>query len=300
MAFSHDVPDIPAYHSPGRCIYCMKEFPPEQLREEHIIPLALGGTWRIEHAACFPCQNDTNRLYENAALNSDMIRVPRALLELKRRRQKQKPPIWFPPLFPSNTASATNVGHLPQKTVARDEYPALFAMIVMEPPGKLAPSYFPKRQPPRNKLRIWIRSIEENVPSAPIVSDEINFPGGYDKGQTILTAMDLNQKEKPPVSLRQRLNVRAFALMLAKIGYCFGVAGLGLDGFDGSKIRDLLRDERKDVFNFVGNPVDGGNLTQRYLHQLAFRDRGDLLSVIIHLFASYQAPVYEVVIGKRK
>ena len=135
------MPDIPAYHSPGRCIYCMKEFPPEQLREEHIIPLALGGTWRIEHAACFPCQNDTNRLYENAALNSDMIRVPRALLELKRRRQKQKPPIWFPPLFPSNTASATNVGHLPQKTVARDEYPALFAMIVMEPPGKLAPSY---------------------------------------------------------------------------------------------------------------------------------------------------------------
>jgi HNH endonuclease len=107
MAFSHDMPDIPAYHSPGRCIYCMKEFPPEQLREEHIIPLALGGTWRIEHAACFPCQNDTNRLYENAALNSDMIRVPRALLELKRRRQKQKPPIWFPPLFPSNTASAS-------------------------------------------------------------------------------------------------------------------------------------------------------------------------------------------------
>ena len=164
-------------------------------------------------------------------------------------------------------------------------------MIVLEPPGKLAPSYFPKRQPPRNKLRIWIRSIEENVPSAPIVSDEINFPGGYDKGQTILIAMDLNQKEKPPVSLRQRLNVRAFALMLAKIGYCFGVAGLELDGFDGSKIR---------VFNFVGNPVHGGNLTQRYLHQLAFRDRGDLLSVIIHLFASYQAPVYEVVIGKRK
>ena len=62
----------------------------------------------------------------------------------------------------------------------------------------------------------------------------------------------------------------------------------------------MLRDERKDVFNFVGNPVDGGNLTQRYLHQLAFRDRGDLLSIIIHLFASYQAPVYEVVIGKRK
>src|SRR4029077_17239848 len=69
MAFSHDMPDIPAYHSPGRRIYCMKEFPPEQLREEHIIPLALGGTWRIEHAACFPCKNDTNRLYENAALN---------------------------------------------------------------------------------------------------------------------------------------------------------------------------------------------------------------------------------------
>ena len=192
------MPDIPAYHSPGRCIYCMKEFPPEQLREEHIIPLALGGTWRIEHAACFPCQNGTNRLYENAALNSDMIRVPRALLELKRRRQKQKPPIWFPPLFASNTASATNVGHLPQKTVARDEYPALFAMIVMEPPGKLAPSYFPKRQLPRNKLRIWIRSIEENVPSAPIVSDEINFPGGYEQGTNDIDRHGFKPEGKAP------------------------------------------------------------------------------------------------------
>ena len=297
MNISHEMPPR-NYPSEGRCIYCCRAFPPEQLREEHIIPLALGGAGVINGGACIPCQNDTNRLYENAALQSDMIRVPRALLVLKRRRAKEKKPIWFPPIFPHGTASLKEVGHLQQRWVGRDEYPPVFAMLVIEPPGKLSPTYFPGRRPERKKIRVWICVIEQDNPASPVVSDEAEIQGGFDFNRSTLISMDYTHNDQAG-SLRQRINVNAFALMLAKIGYSFGVAELGTDGFDGIEIRQLLRDERKDIYNFVGCPSDGGLLTPRYLHYLGFRERGELLSVIVHLFSSYQAPLYEVVIGRK-
>jgi hypothetical protein len=95
-----------------------------------------------------------------------------------------------------------------------------------------------------------------------------------------------------------------FAKMLAKIGYCYAAAECGLDAFDGAAIRDLLASRRDDVYNFVGCALVPEHLTNRHLHGLYLRRRGDFLTVLVHLFASCNADQckpatpYEVVVGK--
>jgi hypothetical protein len=88
--------------------------------------------------------------------------------------------------------------------------------------------------------------------------------------------------------------------MLAKMGYCFAMAERSRDGFNGDEIRELLSGDRDDVFNFVGGSVNEERLTARHLHYLACRERKSLLTVIVHLFSSYDAPPYEIVVGAKK
>jgi len=58
--------------------------------------------------------------------------------------------------------------------------------------------------------------------------------------------------------------------------------------------------DREDIYNFVGGSLDHENLGTQSLHNLAFRERGDLLTVVVQLFASFGAPSYEVVVGSRR
>jgi hypothetical protein len=91
-----------------------------------------------------------------------------------------------------------------------------------------------------------------------------------------------------------------FSLTLAKIAYTYAVAERGLNGFDGDEIRALLRGERDDVYNFVGGLSRPEHFANRHLHALYIRERGDVLTVVVHLFASCKMMPYEVVVGKIK
>jgi hypothetical protein len=233
-------------------VYCGKEFTADQLTNEHIVPLTLSGDWVIVDGACVPCAGRSNKLYEGEALQSDMIRVPRAILELKRRNAKKKGPIELPPIFPHGTAGQTSVDVSEHREVKAADYPPVFAMLVLEPAAMLGAVYKPRIKPDRSKLRVWFRYIANGNPTKSFISDEINFPGKYDSDRPVILSVDYTQPNGIRGSIRQRLSVKAFALMLAKIGYCFAVADRGRDGFDGDEIRELLRGDREDVFNFVG------------------------------------------------
>lgn len=96
-----------------------------------------------------------------------------------------------------------------------------------------------------------------------------------------------------------------FAMMLAKIAYCYTMAEYGETYFDAKDIRDLLLGNRHDVYNFVGNTETPERLATRELHGLYFRRRGEWLTVLVHLFASCQGQQntnictpYEVVVGR--
>lgn len=287
------------YSLNGECVYCGKKFTAKQLTDEHIVPLALSGDWVIVNGACYPCARLSNELYEGEALQSNMISVPRAILELKRRNAKKKGPIELPPIFPHGTAGQTSVDVSEHRYVKATDYPPVFAMLVIEPAAMLGACYEPRIKPDRSKLKAWFRFIEKGEPTNPIISDEINFPGKYDS-DPVLVSVDYTLSDGTRGSLRQNLSVKAFALMLAKIGYCFAVAERGRDGFDGDEIRELLRGDREDVFNFVGGSLNREGLTRRHLHYLALRERQGLLTVIVHLFSSYDAPPYEAVVGIAK
>lgn len=86
--------------------------------------------------------------------------------------------------------------------------------------------------------------------------------------------------------------------LIAKAGYMYGVAEFGLEAFDGREIRDLLMDKREDIYNFIGGISQPERLDADELHRFYIRRRGDLLTVIVHLFASIDAPAYEVVLGR--
>ena len=92
-------------------------------------------------------------------------------------------------------------------------------------------------------------------------------------------------------------NFTAFALTLAKIAYCFATAELGGSGFGENGIRDLINGKRFDAFNFVDGLLTEIYATNNQLHILTIQQRGKYLTVIIHLFASFDGESYEVVVG---
>jgi hypothetical protein len=86
-------------------------------------------------------------------------------------------------------------------------------------------------------------------------------------------------------------------MVVAKMAYCYAVAERGIEAFDTTELLDLLQGRRNDIFNFVGSPIENEHLAMLRLHKFYFRKRGDLNTVIVHLFASFGGPMHEVVIG---
>ena len=279
------------YTSHGQCIYCMEHFP--KLTEEHIIPESLQGSWVVT-GACEECAKRSNKEYEQGVLQSDMVRTMRAFLALRRKKGKKKPPIPMPPLFTHGTAS---------KTLIEDEdyyfeddafYPRILFMVALELPLKLDATNSGDLE--RRPIRLWMRNVENPLHPGPIVlTDPAPVLSAYTSTKDFMLAADLSIGERN-VSVRQRIPLNKFMRMLAKIAYCFAVAEHGVEKYKDSTLRKLVIGERDDLHNFIGGSLNGETLTRRNLHHIAFRQRGDFNTVLVHLFSSYRAPAYEVVI----
>jgi len=166
-----------------------------------------------------------------------------------------------------------------------------------------------------------------------------NQEKGTDLAEVRLAFIDMGvafQKLSGPTTTRHVADNGPLALTLAKIAYCYAVARLGLDAFDGSEIRALLLEERSDVYNFVGGiaapppwvsdiaklavpiPLNAtynlwtsvtpplrpaipliGAKRPPHIHELHLRKEGNLQITQVHLFASCRVlPPYEIVVGK--
>lgn len=291
MIVSRKMADRKPYSSAGRCIYCLNPF--DELTREHFVPESLEGSWFIR-GACNECAKRSNEDYENDVLKSDMVRTVRSMLDLKRKRKNKKPPIVMPALFAYGTADKLEIE---DTDYVREQcaYPREFAIIALEPAMLLSPENGHSLE--KRPIRIWLRNIEDLKPRDGVLSDPTVVENAYtSKTDLILTAdVDVGGQS---VSIRQRFPLLKFMRMLAKIAYCFAVAERGLDGFKDSEIRKLVRGERDDCYNFVGGALHGDRLTSSYMHHLAFRERGKWQTVIVHLFSSFHAPAYEVIIGE--
>ena len=252
------------YKSTGYCIFCMQSFPMDQMTDEHVIPHFLSGEGEIyfKKSSCSKCNALCNERFEQSASNTDFL-VPRLLLDLKRRNRKVAKKLPSCSLYPEGDMRYDDYN----VTLPREEYPDVFSLMVFEPPGKVS-----------------------------------KVDRGCDLSSLRLCVIHLDRGKKlpsPSVAMRHAHDHTAFSLTLAKIAYCYAVAELGIHGFDGHEIREILSGARKDVYNFVGGVATPEILTKRHFHKLYFRERGDWLTVIVHLFASCGGPPYEVVVGKR-
>lgn len=255
------------YSGDGYCLFCREAFADADLTDEHIIPEAIHGTLVIKNSSCRPCARRSNIEYENAALNGD-LQLPRVLLDLKGKRGSAIPRDvrHLPPVFLGDTTMAEDGERILDFPI--ELYPKHFELIHFQSPGKLS---------------------------------------GIDRGSSLdvisFTLFNIGGRGLNNVTTRTKMINGPFAMMLAKIAYCYAVAEKGFDYFDSREIRDLLNGNRDDVYNFVGNTEEDKEFTNKHLHSLYFRRRSDYLTVLIHLFSSLtNQPVkafpYEVVVGR--
>ena len=73
----------------GRCIYCTSDSGHSGLRDEHVIPYALGGNAVIENASCKTCEGITS--YLDGYLARHVYHDLRIHRGIQTRRPKQRP-----------------------------------------------------------------------------------------------------------------------------------------------------------------------------------------------------------------
>ena len=146
-----------------------------------------------------------------------------------------------------------------------EEYPNIIQLSVLEPAGKLV---------------------------------GVDRGGDLKSFRIAIVNLGPSPKQRSNVTTRESRHHTSFALLLAKIGYSYAVAELGIGAFDGSEIRDLLKDRRQDSYNFVGGMSRKEHYAERHLHALYVKRRGAMVTVVVHLFASLGMVPYEVVVGE--
>lgn len=254
--------DTRTYPSFERCIFCGSA---ENLTDEHIVPYALSGLgeMKIRNGSCRIHNNYANQAYEQPALKADFLTV-RHMLELKRRnRGKKKSPRKMPRV---SYAPWTGVGHIYDQELSPNEYPPFWSFIIHPPAGLL---------------------VGEDRPNA--------------ASSISLGEIPLGTKISPEthryVTTRTPFIIAAPELLVAKMAYCHAVAERGLDFAKYADIIDILVGNRSGIFNFVGQPLIEEKLSRDKLHNFYFRRRGKYETVLVHLFASFGGPIYEVVLG---
>ncbi|ASS56735.1 HNH endonuclease [Rhizobium leguminosarum bv. viciae] len=256
------------YYLDGRCVFCRKAFTQAELTDEHIIPEAINGSLVIRYGSCKECATRSNQEYENQALNVD-LKVPRLLLGLRGKSKGSGPrdARHMPEVFAGNSVMGEEGKRL---DFPIEDYPKHFSLVQFSQAGLLV---------------------------------------GIDRGATLvdprLAFFSLGGNGLENVRTRVPFINGPFAMMIAKIGYCYAMAEYGDDYFDATDIRALLMGTRDDVYNFVGNAENPERLSTRHLHGLYFRRRAEWLTVLVHLFASCHSQQgtnicnpYEVVVGR--
>ena len=246
----------------GRCIMCLCDDKP--LTREHIVPYGLSskGQMFIKQGTCLECNGGMNERFENPAMQNDFLDA-RAVLALKRRKRKNQVPI---KTHPVRVLGADGRMHELQLKAA--EHPGDVSWQTLRPAGLLTGEDRDK-DGTLTELAVWFA----NLTPGRTKWREIEFRTPHIAGAT--------------------------PMLMAKAGYAYASVKLGLDAFDGTDMRNLLLGNRTDIYNFVGGLSVKEELdTDSAFHQFYLRKRGELQTVVVHMFASFDAPPWEIVLGK--
>lgn len=250
------------YPSVGTCIYCGSITPP--LGDEHVIAYGLDGDDILPDASCKVCAAITSKVEAHCLRKLFMP----ARFHLRQRSRKG-----LPKTLP---VEAVRSGLKFNRELTAAEHPGMLWSWALEPPyilDGLEPMGL------RRGGRIAMRALNDNNSERLSKLGDITLPAGFD--------------------------VTIFARLIAKIAHAHAVAQRGLNAFRPLALEVILSDAPSDTWYAVGGrsqPVPGTGF-----HRLAIEEREvitpdirrkKLLVVLVQLFADFDMPAHEVVVGE--
>ena len=184
----------------GRCVYCGRT---DNLTKEHAIPRGMGGTITLPKGSCPTCAKLTHEI-ETTCMRETPVRV-RVKVGLHRHRNER--PNTFPVTFSDWSDNKT----LKQVPVA--DFPMLWAMPIYEYPGILL-----NKQPDETSFGILHCHKDDTS-----FNKLLRLPGV--KSITVSAGA---------------VNSLSFYQWIAKIGYCYAVARLGIEAIEKSRLADMI------------------------------------------------------------
>jgi len=257
---------IEAHHtyrfpSVGECIYCGAT---DELSDEHIIPLALGGNLVLPDASCKKCAAITSRI-ERDILRGFMYEA-RVVGNFPSRRKKDRPST-------VRTKLISHEGKVVEHVLPVGKAPA-FLILPMFPPATIL-----NNQPPAKGMNI-------------IGLEALHF--GEDAEEL------LRRRDAKGIRFGARIQATEFARLLAKIAYGYLVATMGIFPREETPLLRLIRGEADDAGSWVGSheyklEVEAKN-PQHALGVVTLSNAENVqgFSVRVKLFAKSGATGYEI------
>jgi hypothetical protein len=246
----------------GECIYCGEC--DASLTTEHAVPYGLNGPWTLLRASCEACAKITTR-FEHDAMRCLWPDVRNVYAMQSRRRDKRSTTL---PLVVQRGGVRETVH------VARTKFPTYLATPLFPPPAVF-----------------WSNRPIQGV-----------F-GGLEMMHLCGPTFEEASKDYPGcefVGMHVNFSAEAFARLLAKIGFCAGVAAVGIGAFTHTPIRKVILGADPYIGQWVGSwwkePV---NSTGGGLHEIrvTLSQPGNHIHAIIRLFAQFGGPEYHVILG---
>ena len=256
----------------GRCIYCGST---GDLKDEHIIPISLGGKAVIEKASCGGCEKVTS--YLDGYLARHIYNEYRAHAGMKSRRPKQRP----------TSLPATIIrpdGSEEIRSFDPKAHPYFLIMPIWHLPGIIL------KIPPTNQFTIMQAHAFYYIP------------------ESMRNAAEMEQER---VRAQGTINYTAFARGIARISFCQAVAHLGLDSFNHLDIPALILGKYPFVPHYVGvdrtdppPPFEKGRLHSIDLQTYTV-DGIEYWIASLRLFAhsgleDHGMPIYRTIVGSTK
>jgi hypothetical protein len=267
------------YPGYGCCIYCGSDGGADGLRDEHIIPFALGGKAYIEKASCVSCERRINPV--DTHLGRAVYGQHRFQLVILTRKPKQRPA--------SLPANFTVEGNSIDLDLSIKDHPYALALPVWGPAGFFRGA-----------------SIDAPFPTRYVHVYNVTPPN-------LRETLNISEDQDFRVWASGHIDVSLFARAMTKIAYCHMITKYGLDGFRRLVLPEIILGTCPAVPYFVG--VSTADPPPKYAakaqHTIKFTDltwptsEFKLHLVSIRLFAhsgteQHGMPIYHVIGGAPK
>ncbi len=260
------------YASATRCIYCGST---NNLTEEHIVPLGLGGRWTLPNGSCQACAKITSA-FEGTCLRTMLgpLRMYYGMPSRRRGKRPKKLPLKVK-LKPESDWSYIDV--------EQEIYPFLILFPLLHLPDELSgQTTYGEREAKVRQL--WIRAASFRYGIMPHLNSLA--------ARLHVAAIEPTGTFKAPEFFR----------MLAKIAHAFAIAELGENAFVPFVGSIICKGETSNSVQFIGGSKETEHATSA-LHEVSFWSipsaPPETVAVRVRLLSALETPTYYVAVGRK-